>query len=252
MLVFFRACEANLSPGSLATTEKRWLNYTKQEILYKCWLSLQKELTENDCVHIVCDRVTDTTKKWFKNNSNSDIVIKDINPLSHVPPYGEHPYPNYHYGVVNHCIEFFEYFFDVIEVLSEDIVYICEDDYLHTNNWRKVLDNLFNKNYEGFYLPYDYPDRYSIDNTRQCDLHVIGNHHYRTVPSSTLTMVSKAKTFNRYKIDLLRAGVFAEDSWTWKVFKQNICLCPIPGTSTHLQNNCITPIIDWENVWNNV
>lgn len=246
MLIFFRACETNLSPGSLAGTQKRWLDYTKPEIIKKCWISLQKELTSDDITYLVCDNVTDETKQWFSDNANSDIIIKDIPALAEY----DHPYKDYHYTAINHCIDFFEYFISTIEVLNEDLIYICEDDYLHKPGWREVLDKLYSTGYEGFYLPYDYPDRYTLDRSKACELFNIKGTHYRTVPSSTLTMVAKAKVFKHYTIDLQRAGVFAEDSWTWKVFKQNMCLCPIPSTTTHLQNNCISPGVDWEQIWN--
>ena len=60
------------------------------------------------------------------------------------------------------------------------------------------------------------------------------------------------RTWLQYKFELLRAGVFADDSWTWKAFKQVGALCPVPGHATHLQDNCITPLINWEIVYNDI
>jgi len=55
-----------------------------------------------------------------------------------------------------------------------------------------------------------------------------------------------------FKFEALRAGVFADDSWTWKAFSQVGALCPIPGHATHLQDNCITLYVNWKTVYENI
>ena len=60
------------------------------------------------------------------------------------------------------------------------------------------------------------------------------------------------KTWLKFKYDLLRSGAFADDTWTWKAFKQAGALCPIPGHATHLQDGCITPVINWEMVYDSI
>ena len=70
--------------------------------------------------------------------------------------------------------------------------------------------------------------------------------HLRTIQSSTLTMAAKGKTFSQYRYEILQGGVFAQDSWTWKAFTQVGCFCPVPGHATHLQDRCITPVINWK------
>ena len=72
----------------------------------------------------------------------------------------------------------------------------------------------------------------------------------KSIPSATLTIGALGSTWLKYKFELLRAGAFADDSWTWKAFKQSGALCPIPGHATHLQDGCITPFINWEIVYN--
>ena len=51
-------------------------------------------------------------------------------------------------------------------------------------------------------------------------------------------------------MELLRAGVFADDTWTWKAFKLAGSLCPIPGHATHLQEGLTSPGRNWEEIWN--
>ena len=101
------------------------------------------------------------------------------------------------------------------------LIYVCEDDYLHVPHAMTAMKALFDSGYEGFYAPYDYPDRYTIDTSRHCELHVWNYGHLRSIPSATLTIAAKGSTWLKYKFELLRAGAFADDSWTWKAFKQS-------------------------------
>ena len=111
------------------------------------------------------------------------------------------------------------------------------------------MKNVFKAGYEGFYLPYDYPDRY-FDRDRTVEVLVGPDCHLKTVSSATLTLAAKGKTFLPFKFSILQAGLFSDDSWTWKAFRQNVAVCPLPGTATHLQDNCVTPLVDWSDVWN--
>ena len=61
MIVLFRSCEANLSPGSLGDGTKdkpRWEGKGKLEILRKCYMSLQQGLTPEDTIIIINDRTS--------------------------------------------------------------------------------------------------------------------------------------------------------------------------------------------------
>ena len=51
-----------------------------------------------------------------------------------------------------------------------ELIYLCEDDYLHRLSCDEAMKIIFRDNYQGFYAPYDYPDRYTVD-TRDCELH---------------------------------------------------------------------------------
>jgi hypothetical protein len=111
---------------------------------------------------------------------------------------------------------------------------------------------VFDNGYNGFYATQDYPDRYTLDSSRICELHMGPYGHLRSIPSATLTVAAKGTTWLQYKYELLRAGAFADDTWTWKAFKQVGCLCPIPGHSTHLQESCLTPVVNWESFYDSI
>ena len=56
MIVLFRSCEANLSPGSLGEgfeDKPRWNGYGKLEILRKCYLSIHDSLDERDLIAVM-------------------------------------------------------------------------------------------------------------------------------------------------------------------------------------------------------
>ena len=253
MIILFRSCEANLSAGSIGdgtANKPRWEGKMKLEIIRKCYISLQKHITESDSIIVIDDRTTKETLKWMEDSTKASFSVFPITPLPELRL--NHPYPTYHPVVVNECTELMEFLVDIAAENPDEIIYVCEDDYLHTDAAILSLKYTFNNGFTGFYVPYDYPDRYTIDSSRNADVFLGSHGHLRTVPSATLTMAALGKTWSKYKIELLRAGAFADDSWTWKAFKQEGALAPIPGHSTHLQDRCVTPYIDWMTVYNNI
>ena len=253
MIILFRSCEANLSAGSMGDgteNKTRCIGKYKLEILRKCYKSIQNGLTAQDRIIIIDDRTTEETLDWLRNNTIAQFSICKVTPLTEVR--ANHPYPKYHPVIVNACPDLTETMVALAENNPDELIYAVEDDYLHTENaiinMRKTFDNGFN----GFYAPYDYPDRYTIDNSRKCELHAGPAGHLRTIPSATLSIAALGKTWSRFKFEILRAGVFADDSWTWKAFIQAGAVCPVPGQATHLQDNCITPYIDWSTVYESI
>jgi glycosyltransferase involved in cell wall biosynthesis len=253
LIVLFRSCETNLSPGSLGDgTENipRWNGRYKLEIIRKCYKSLQSGLDETDQIVIINDNTSQETLEWMRSNTKAQFSVINITPLAILR--AEHPFPQYNSVLPASCMELMEYIVETAENNPEEIIYVCEDDYLHIPNAISVLKSIFDAKFTGFFVPYDYPDRYTTDKNKYCELHNTPVGHVRTVPSGTLTMAARGKTCATFKYDLLRAGVFADDSWTWKAFAQATAISPIPGVATHLQEYCITPRVDWETVYNKV
>lgn len=253
MIVLFRSCEANLSAGSLGygkENKARWNGKYKLEILRKCYLSIQKGLTSTDTIYIINDRTTKETLTWLQKNTVANFEIINITSLEELRE--QHAYPNYHPVVINACPELTETIISIAEQHPREVLYICEDDYLHTEIAITAMKSVFNAGYTGFYVPYDYPDRYTIDKSKTCELVAGPYGHLRSVPSATLTIAALGTTWLQFKYEVLRAGVFADDSWTWKAFAQQGALCPVPGQATHLQDGCITPYIDWLSIYNKI
>jgi len=253
MIIFFRSCEANLSAGSLGEgtdNKPRWNGKYKLEILRKCYLSLQPGIDVDDHIIIINDRTSADTLSWMEKNTTAMFSVVDITPLPELRK--NHPYPDYHPVVVNACTDLAELIVDCADRNPNEIIYICEDDYLHVPHAIAALKTVFSQGFIGFYTPYDYPDRYTIDASRRCELHAGPYGHLRSIPSATLTIAALGKIWSQYKYELLRAGVFADDSWTWKAFSQVGALCPVPGHATHLQDNCITPYVNWSSIYDSI
>ena len=254
--IFFRANESAKSAGSInadITKENfRYKNYTKKDILKAVWLSVNNGgVTDDDHITIFVDAVSSETIEWMlKTVKTKNVQIKEVPPLDTCPPFETHPFPHLHPIRINCSKTLFEIFYAEIEKgKEEDIFYLCEDDYLHRPSVISCIKNLYENGYRGFFLPYDYPDRYTIDKGRQCDVVLGPTCHLRSVPSATFTMMADQETWLNYKLEALRGSVFCDDSWTWKAFKQTNAFCPIPGWACHFQEGYISPYIDWDTIF---
>ena len=253
MIVLFRSSEAAVSAGSLGDETKeglRWNGKHKLEIIRKCYLSIQPHLTRDDKIIIIDDRTTEETLTWMKSNTRALFSVHKITPLPELR--AKHPYPTYHPVLANSCPELMEFLVDLAEHNQDELIYICEDDYLHIPQAIEAMKAFFGNKFGGFYAPQDYPDRYLFDSDRMCRLEVTNYGHVRSIPSSTLTVAALGSTWLKYKFELLRAGAFADDTWTWKAFRQVGAYCPVPGHATHLQDGCMTPLIPWEQVYDSI
>ena len=81
------------------------------------------------------------------------LEIRDIPPRTEVPPYGEHPYPQYNPVTVNTCIPLMETLIKLCEEYPEELIYICEDDYLHTRGAIKTMKKFFLRVMKVFICP---------------------------------------------------------------------------------------------------
>ena len=96
MIVLFRSCEANLSPGSLGDgfeDKPRWNGHGKLEILRKCYLSVQEGLNEKDLIVVIDDRTTPETIEWMRENTNTQFKVRPITSLDDARK--THPYPTF-------------------------------------------------------------------------------------------------------------------------------------------------------------
>lgn len=149
-----------------------------------------------------------------------------------------------------------------MDLPDDDILYICEDDYLHKSGWCDLLreglvKKLMPETTEISYVTlYDHYDKYYFNDeyakhtysTLVSHIAVSKSAHWRTVPSTTNTFAMKVATFmddidthlvykngdNEKFISLGKAG-------------RVVASC-IPGWSTHCHTEFLSPCVDWKEI----
>jgi len=161
----------------------------------------------------------------------------------------------------NECDSFLETL-EIIQSknLSDDtIVYLLEDDYLHRPGWSEVM-------LEGFEINSHYLTLYDFDffiaKGWLCEIFTTPSSHWRAVPATTNTFACKYKTliedmeiqkeYSIYGIREMDEYSYSRDyNKFWELQKQErYLISPMPGWSTHCDENHISPIIDWKKVMN--
>lgn len=175
---------------------------------------------------------------------NHFLINKDVNKVSTEGGNGAQAFLN----LLNYVID------DKCE--DEDIIYFLEDDYLHREGWINILLEGFEQIGADYYTLYDHPDKYWLPMYEELQSKVIAttNVHWRTTPSTTNTFACKFKTLKKHfdihvqYCDLVAKWVKDHDKFThlWNV-GSNVVSC-IPGYSTHVEGNMLSPTIKWENI----
>jgi hypothetical protein len=170
---------------------------------------------------------------------------------------------------------------------TSDWVYFCEDDYLHTTdafekittlikekdsiipyNWmfkqllRKREITLFSiKRYFTkpalIIHPADYPDRYKLEFAAKNFIFQTKNSHWRQITDTTFTFLMEVNQVKKHKKLLLKAANRANDRFLSKnlygrffFFNKMLCLSPMPSLATHMHTETMSPIINWEEIVN--
>ncbi|MBS0615840.1 MAG: hypothetical protein JSR58_04735 [Verrucomicrobia bacterium] len=139
----------------------------------------------------------------------------------------------------------------------DTIVYFLEDDYLHKTGWVDIL-------LEGFTIPqasyvtlFDHRDKYffpeyegltsQLFHTTSC--------HWRTTPSTTNSYAMRFATLLK-DLEIHRAysegrKITADHEKFLKLAKKGgLLISPIPGWSTHVEKQYLSPCTDWESMLN--
>ena len=143
---------------------------------------------------------------------------------------------------------------------DDQIIYFLEDDYLHKPNWCDMI-------LEGFTLNPSYLTLYDFDCFVEgflSQIFITQNSHWRAVPTTTNTFACKYKTLiddlevhKKYSSDdAIKEGDgyhFSRDYekfWELADKQKKYVISPMPGWSTHCDNNHLSPIVDWKEVIN--
>ena len=135
---------------------------------------------------------------------------------------------------------------------NDEIIYLCEDDYLHYNNCLVRMKDFFKKYPNYFCHPIDYPNLYDED-TQSSEIIVTKDWHWRRIKSTTMTFAFKRHMYTKY--DKVFEGMTPSLFWAHMyniMYIFDKCYSPIPSLCSHLENNCLPCCIDTEKIYNKV
>ena len=227
--VFQRHC--NFSSNSHNKPRPDWFD---RENIFDSFMLTLDERVDYTAFH---DSGNGEIEDHFLNN-------KDVNKISQRGGNDSQSFLN----VLNHIIK--------QDYNDEDIIYLLEDDYLHKPGWVDILIEGFEYIGADYYTLYDHPDKYylPIYESLQSKIIATPSAHWRTTPSTTNTYACKFKTLKEHfdihiqYCDLVDKWVKDHDKFThlWNI-GSNLISC-IPGYSSHVEGNMLSPTIDWSQI----
>jgi hypothetical protein len=241
---------------------KRPFSLNKLQTIKVCFYSLYESVQDFDCkITIIGDDLSDGLLRFFANFDN---VVVDNEKLGSAAK------------SLQKQIELAE------KIPDNEWIYMLEDDYLHTNYAFKYLDEFITnkekylqssgkkKNYFNriignladkpliIHTP-DYPDRYNPPWLRHSFIFLSKYCHWRQISNTTHTFMLEGKTLKKYLKYIKLSAVGPSDSKLSEkvygrlfLFNKALCISPIKGLSTHMTENVMTPLIDWETITNNI
>ncbi len=137
----------------------------------------------------------------------------------------------------------------------ETIIYFVEDDYIHREGWVSMLREAFTLQEADYVTLYDHKDKYFFPDYQ--DLHSkifpTKSCHWRVTPSTTNTYAMRLRTLIRDE-EIHRAfsqgKSITEDHAKFQALSKrgSLLLSPMPGFSTHVETEFLSPCVDWEKV----
>ena len=139
---------------------------------------------------------------------------------------------------------------------DDDIIYFLEDDYLHKPGWIDILSEGFEYIGADYYTLYDHPDKYQLPMYENLQSKIIAtpSTHWRTTPSTTNTYACRFKTLKKH-FDIHVNSCDLVEKWTkdhdkfinlWSIGSNLVS--SIPGYSTHVEGNMLSPTIKWQEI----
>ena len=171
------------------------------------------------------------------------------------------PEESIQYVKVGHGAGTFNLALDLALTYNDDeIVYFIENDYLHTSDAKKILEEGFEIG-ASFVSLYDHPDKYLAPDrggNPYCDggaedtrVYLTNNSHWKITNSTTMTFAAKVKTLKENE-KILRDFTNGTHPHDFQMFLKlreynQLLITPIPGRSTHGETAWLSPLIKWKN-----
>ncbi len=131
----------------------------------------------------------------------------------------------------------------------EDYVVFQECDYLYNGvigkKYLKAMKEL------GIVSPYDHPNFYHAReyHKEECRIKLVDNHHFRTCERNTMTWGCHTNIIKKHRDIFDKHGYLDGQVW-YDLKAQGFDLwTPIPTFATHMVASCLSPGIDWKELW---
>jgi len=141
-----------------------------------------------------------------------------------------------------------------LNIPSTDLIYVLENDYLHTLDWVDKIKELY-QTFEGltYVSLYDHNDKYFLPmyDTLTSKIFTTNSHHWRNTPSTCGSYITTKQIFDEDFYIHTGAEVPIGDHHKWlhlSSTKNRHVVTPIPGLSTHCMDNLLSPTINWKQI----
>lgn len=142
---------------------------------------------------------------------------------------------------------------------EDEIIYFVENDYLHAQDAKEVLEDGF-KLGASYVSLYDHPDKYlsperggnpycngGAEDTR---VYLTKTSHWKITNSTTMTFAAKVATLQEDDKVLreFTSGTHPNDFQMFLKLRElnKLLITPIPGRSTHGETAWLSPLINWQ------
>lgn len=141
---------------------------------------------------------------------------------------------------------------------DDEIVYFCENDYLHKPGSQKIIEEGINLGAD-FISLYDHPDKYInganpyVEGGGEVTRVMLSEScHWKITNSTTMTFAAKVKTLRKTE-SILREytqGSYPRDFDMFIALQRRdySLITPIPGYSTHGETAWLSPLTNWSKI----
>lgn len=195
------------------------LGADKKKIVYECFNSFKKNITDQE-VTIISDNVpTD----WYE-------LFRSFNVLK---------------SKTGNVATFHRQLEEVFKLDDEEKVFLVEDDYLWTKGSIEKIERALD--YVDLVSPYDHPGHYIEDRFKNEPkrMILIDTQTYREAPSNTLTFACRAKIIKNNVRVIKRFGINDHGMFQELQRLGTIMYVPVPSLATHLVEGLLAPNVEW-------
>lgn len=246
--VFFRSCTRVLSVHQVARPGGMGKSPLTERCLQSLIISLQKALKSNRLTQVHLTIVDD-----HSDPSDVEFMVEALDRCE---------FPNRLVSMVESGNgKSLRQCYELARTEATELIYYVEDDYLHAPEAITEMVGMYakfkrDKDQEVVIFPCDYINRYQ--HPEVSTVYLGETRFWRTIGSTTGTFMITRNilekywpiyaTFTNYGVD----PMVTEKSTIDRIYKETMCLAPMPSLALHMHEGIISPFVDWKQWWHRV